>query len=474
MRVLLVNPPLFAFKPRFRTYATFPNGILYLAAVLEKHGYEVQVYDNVVDDRQPKDFIPFNPDIIGFSVVTGPNIDAAIAQSKEFKSIMPGAKIVWGGVHPSVLPHQTLIEPYIDYVVIGAGEYTLLELAQYLENGHANPDGIKGLAYKEGGRILINKPRPFINNLDELPDPAWHLVDIKKYWDVTLNTSRGCSFRCTFCYNNAFHKEYLAELSAERIVAQIEQLQERYGVRYIKIWEDNFTFNTKRLRRFCSLIMQKKLKLKWDTEARASMGEEDIALMAQSGCVSVGLGMETGSQKMLVFMKKGTTVEKMEKTFWLFVKHKIMPRLYILHGLPTETVEDFRLTHELLERLDYPPYTYGRFVPYPGTTLTEYCVANGLITYPEKLADWAEFTERLATRVNLSSIPQQMIDEAAASFRRTYAIRPLRFAMRHNRSYFLSQMRTPLEFFRILRNLAKYYLMVLFDTPNSNKQRPSP
>jgi len=210
----LVNPPAFAFKPRFKTYATFPNGILYIASVLERYGHKVQIYDNVIDSREAKDFIPFKPDIVGFSVITGPNIEAAITQSKEFKRLMPGVKIVWGGAHPSILPQQTLAQPYIGYLVIGAGEETLLELAQYLEKGNIKLSEIKGLAQKENGQININEPRPFIKNLDELPDPAWHLVDVPKYWEITLNSSRGCPFRCTFCYNTAFHKRYLGDFSA--------------------------------------------------------------------------------------------------------------------------------------------------------------------------------------------------------------------------------------------------------------------
>jgi len=149
VRVLLVSPSTVVHNPLVKTYATFPNGILYIAAVLEEHGHEVRVYDGNIDHRRPGDFISFKPDVIGFSVLTGPNMDAAIAQSREFKEIIPGSKIVWGNVHPSILPQQTLVESYIDYVVIGAGEYTLLELIEHLEKGDTLGD-IKGLAFKEG------------------------------------------------------------------------------------------------------------------------------------------------------------------------------------------------------------------------------------------------------------------------------------------------------------------------------------
>ncbi len=468
MRVLLVIPSS-AYNPRLMNYPRFPDAILSMAAVLEKHGHQVQICDNDVDSRQPKDFVSFNPDIIGFSVLTGPKITAAIAQSIEFKSIMPGVKVVWGDVHPSFLPEQTLIEPYIDYVVIGAGEYTLLELVEHLENGHTNLEEIKGLAYKEDGKIFINEPRPFIKNLDELPDPAWHLVDIKKYWDVTLNTSRGCPYRCTFCSSSAFHKGYMSDLWAERIVSQIEQLRKRYGVTYIKSWGENFSFNRQRLREFCQLVIRKKLKVKWMCEVRAGLNEEEITLMAKSGCVSVGLGVETGSQRMLDFLQKDASVEEMEKTFWLLVKHKIRPIVYIVYGLPTETIEDFKMSLEFLERLDSPPCLYMKFAPYPGSTLFDYCVANGSITPPQKLSDWADFPMLCVSKVNFSSVPQEMIDEAEANFKKTYATRRLRFTMRHNPSYFWKIIRNPLGFFRDLKSLIKYHLMTSSDLSNKEE-----
>ena len=456
MRVLLLIP-FRSFNPRW-TFPKFPDEVLSAAAVLEKYGHEVQICDNNVDTRQPKDFISFNPDIIGFSVVTGPQITSAIAQSKEFKKIMPGVKVVWGGVHPSLLPEQTIIEPYIDYVVIGAGEYTFLDLVQYLENGHTRLEEIKGLVYKENGKIFKNEPRSFIENLDELPDPAWHLIDFKKYrGHVVLNASRGCPHRCTFCANTAFYKGYRADLSDEGIVSQIEQLQQRYGVTYIISWGEGFTCNHKRLRECCNLFIRKRLKVEWTCDVKSGLDEEDIALMAKSGCISVVLDVVTGSQRMLDFMQKDTTVEEIEKTFWLLIKHKITPTIGILYGLPTETIEDFKLTQELLERLDNPPYLYMKFVPYPGTPLFDYCVTNGLITPPGKLgSDWVDLVELYTWKVNFSNVPQEMIDEAVDNYGRTYAVRRLKFTLKHRPSYFWTIVRDPLKFFRALRNIIRY------------------
>lgn len=457
MKVLLVNPATVQSRNRGE-FGAFPNGLLYMAAVLENAGHQVAVLDSNVDDRQPADFATFKPDIVGFSVLTGPNIADAIEQSLEFKKLFPDIKVVWGNVHASMLPQETLAEPYIDYVVIGAGEYTLLELADHLEKGNDDLTDIPGLAFKQDGKIIINEMRPFVANLDELPDPAWHLVDVSKYWDITLSTSRGCPFRCTFCYNKAFHRGQRGELSAERAVGQIEELQKRYGARKIKFYEDNFTANRKRLRQFCQLIIDRKIKIKWDCETRAGLDEEDISLMARAGCITTGLGVESASPRILEFLHKGTTIEQIEKTFWLLVKYKILPRIYIIGGLPTETVDEFQMTQRLIRRLDSPPYQYMMYLPYPGTALYDYCLEQGLITPPTRLGDWARFTLQSATQTNLSLVPQEMIDEAKARFTSVYALRPLRFTLKHNPAYFMSLFLNPKKLWRAMSNFTRYYL----------------
>jgi len=453
MKVLLVNPAK-ADGPHLK-YVTFPNGLLYIAAVLERDSHDVQIYDGNVDRRKAEDFASFMPDIIGFSVVTGPNIADAVELSQKFKELLPETPIVWGGVHPSVLPEQTLREDFIDYVIVGAGEYSLLELVNHLKEGKPRLYEIKGLVYKTRGKIIRNQPRPFIKNLDELPDPAWHLIDTDKYWESTLNTSRGCPFKCTYCYNSGFHNGYRGDFSPERIISQIEYLKKKHNARFIRFFEDNFTFNRKRLKELCQLIIERKIKFHWDCEARADLSEEEISLMAKAGCVSVGLGVETGSPRLLSFLKKGVSLEKVEKSFWLFVKYKIAPRLYIMEGVPTETIEDFILSQKLMDKLDRPPYLYMRFVPYPGTPLFDYCAEKNMITPPDRLLDWAEFITKAPVSLNVSDVPSDMLDEARDDFIQTYAGRRLRFMFRHHPTYFLKMLLKPVEFIRALKSLAK-------------------
>ena len=462
MKVLLINAAASNYIQFYdsNAYTTFDYGILSIAAVLEKEGHEVQVYDEFVDFRSPKDFVSFAPDVIGFSVLAGPNMEGAIEQSKEFRKLIPGAKIIWGDVHPSGLPAQTLAEDYIDYVAVGAGEYTMVELLQHLETGDPKIEDIKGLAYKKDGKVFVNEDRPFIKDLESLPDPAWHLVDVKKYSTPGLNTSRGCVNQCTFCYNKSYNKGYTGWVSAERIIRQIDHLQNEYGVKYLRFNEDNFTFNRKRLREVCNLLIARKQKIKWSCDARADLSETDIALMAKSGCVNIGLGFETGSKRMLEFIKKEVTVDQMVKTFWLFIKYKIRTSVYILYGMPTETIEDFEETQELLRRLDRPYYMFHRYVPFPGSAMYDYCVEKNLIEVPKKLEEWPGYVKYYGHKANLCQVPQEKIDEAVHKWSTTYAMQRFRFTLKHDRSYFWIILTNPTKFVKELIGLWKYQAQV--------------
>ena len=451
MRILLVNPPT-SDQPGFKKYAVFPYGVLFLAAVLEKAGYRVKIYDNNIDSRKPEDFVSFDPVLIGFSVLTGRSIGDAIDQSIKFKEILPKTKIVWGGIHPSLLPEQTIIEPYIDYVTVGEGEYTLLELVQHLEKGEPKLYDIESLVYKKYNKIVKNEPRPFIKNLNELPDPAWHLVDVKKYSQITLNTSRGCPFRCAFCYNQTFNKGRRSEFTAERIVSWIEYFKRNYGTTSFKFYEDNFTMNRKRVRQFCNLLIDKKLGIEWNCESRADLTEDDISLMAKSGCNAIGMGVESGSPRMLKFLQKDIALEDVEKVCKLLVHYKIGPGIYVMAGLPTETIEELNMTIRLLDKLDFKWCEYMIYRPYPGTVLYDYCVSNKLFNPPKKLADWVSFSDLYDTGNALSDVPQELLDKNLDEFRKKYVLNNLKFMVKHDTFNLIFKLFNPYKLLSALKS----------------------
>jgi len=462
LRILLVIPSrAYADAPG---YTKFPDELLSIAAVLEEHGHQLRIHDQNLKRCQARDFLDFKPQLVGFSVGTGPNIADASQMSADFKNILPGTKVVWGFRHPTSFPRQVLAETFVDYVVMGPGEYTTRELAQHIQDGSIPLADIKGLAYKENGTI-INPSRPFPKSLDELPDPAWHLIDPKQYMDVTLNTSRGCPLRCTFCCDFKFYKGTMSDLSAARIVEQMEKLHRTYNINNIYLSGERFALNRKRLREFCDLMLQKKLKIKWNCPVSCGLEEEDVELMSRSGCNTVLLEIESGSQRMLDFLNKGTVAE-MKKTFWLLVKHRIIPTIFVYYDIPTEKVADFKATLEMLEKLDKPPYLYMKFVPYPDTEVFDYCAERGIISMPQKLSEWAAFPLKVSTELRLSEVPQKMMNEAMANYRKTYIAHRIRFTMRHNPRFFWTIFSNPPEFFKAMRALVHYYLDIVFDVTN--------
>ncbi|MEL7561628.1 radical SAM protein [Dehalogenimonas sp. 4OHTPN] len=467
MRILLVIPS--------RSYGTipgytkFPDEMLSIGGMLESRGHQVKLVDCNLDKKRPVDFLDYNPQLVGFCVATGPNITDALTQSSDFKNLIPGVKIAWGFRHASAYPAEVLKESCADYAVIGPGELTIAELADHLEKNSTDFSSIKGLAFKNSdGMITINEPRPFMADLDSLPDPAWHLIDVNRYSDVTLNTSRGCPFKCTICSDPTFYGGNMCDLSAERIVAQMEMLHEEYGIQHIYFSGERFVINRERLHQFCRLVIHKKWKITWNAPVSGALDEETVRLMKKAGCTSVLFEIETGSQKMLSFINKGT-VSEMESSFWLLVKHHIIPTLFMMYGYPTESIEDFNESLAFMKRLDSPPYLYMKFVPYPGTVLFDYCLEHGLLKTPRTLQEWANFPIQCANEINLSQVPQQKMDEAMSDFRRSYATRRVRFMLRHNPAFFLDAVKRPREFFRSVWDLGKYYIDIILDPTNGSQ-----
>lgn len=453
MNILLINPPT-GIQEGFPNAVAVPYGLLFIASVLERAGHKVKIYDENVDARSIEELISFNPAVVGFSVLTGTSILRAVQLSQNIKQTNPKIKIVWGGVHPSLLPEQTIQEDHIDYIVIGEGEETILDLIQYIENPSIPLERIQGLCYKKDGKIIKQDRTEFINDLEEeLPDPAWHLIDIKKYirldkasnlYRINLCTSRGCPYNCAFCYNQAFNKNRrYAAFSAERVLREIKYFKENHDVGLFRFWEDNFTVDRRRLRDFCRLLLDNNLNIKWSCESKPDLKDEDLELMANSGCNEIGFGIESGSPKILKFIQKGINLEKVEHICNKCIEVGIKARLYIMVGIPTETIEDFKLTLSLIKRLNYFGIEYMFYRPYPGTQLYEYSVNKGLFTPPQSVSEWANFSELYTVDINLSDIPTEMIQKEMKKFKRYYGLRQALYVLKYKRAELLKFLLSP-------------------------------
>ena len=230
-----------------------PTGLLYVGGALRKADYEVEILHITPEEVQEsvKKIVEMSPLFVGFSVFTGDAMRAHGEMCREIKRLS-GIPIVWGNVHPSLLTEQCLNESYIDVVIIGEGEVTAVKLSRALE-GYGSLSEVLGIGYKVNGEIRINPPRPLITNLDHYPID-WSLIDVQKYispaWEMKrvlpLVTSRGCPYRCTFCYNIKFNQRQWRSHSVDFVVTHINELKKRYKLDGIFYHDDNFFVNKKR------------------------------------------------------------------------------------------------------------------------------------------------------------------------------------------------------------------------------------
>jgi radical SAM superfamily enzyme YgiQ (UPF0313 family) len=376
-----------------------PLGLLYVGDALKKGGYEPTLYHICEDDisRYVDRIVRSDPLWVGFSVNTGWSMRAALEMSREIKK-RSSIPIVWGNAHPSLLPEQCLEEDSIDHVVIGEGEVTAVELTKAIVEGDVN-ESIKGIGYKtEKGEIVINERREFIKDLDQYA-MDWSLLDPEKYVlsepafgmkrAFSLVTSRGCPHSCAFCYNQEFNGRQWRAHSAAFVVRQVSELKESLGLDGIRFWDDNFF--TKKDRAFSIL---EEIDLPYTTEIRVDYFDESFTRRVyETKCRMILLGFESGSNRVLNLIKKGTTTEVNHRALQLLSKYPevaIHPAFIV--GFPTETEEEYKETLEHFAKMirSRPNFWFvrlGQYVPYPGCELYDLARARGL-RFPEGLGQW--------------------------------------------------------------------------------------
>ncbi len=356
---MLIRPGVRFQRKRFSQ----PLGLLYLISVLRQNfpgRFEISLVDQALlnlNFEQVKNKIKdFNPDIVGFSCLS--------AESKEMsriseivKKLKPECITVLGGPHASVFYDQILEKSKIDFVVIGEGEITFTELIEKIQKNKPI-DSVKGIAFKKNGKIILTKPREPIENLDSIPFPAWDLVDFKIYSKVTgmnvyykavpwsiIFTSRGCPFNCAYCHQ-IFGKKTRFR-SPENVIAEIELLTEKYGIKEIHIIDDIFNLNLARAKRICDLIVEKKIKIKiaFPNALRGDiMDRELIRKLKQAGCYSITYAVETASPRIQKLINKNLDLDKVKQAIdWTF-EEKINTHGFFMLGFPGEKKEEMEKT----------------------------------------------------------------------------------------------------------------------------------
>lgn len=398
MRILLIYPK----TEIWNTPTQMPLGLAYLAAVLEKDGHSVEIFDQMVEEQSLEEKIKISQfDLVGISANT-PLIKGAWEVAKIVKKFSE-AKVVLGGPHPTSLPKESLNKNFIDVIIRGEGEETIVELCQKISQNESLED-ILGISYKKNNQIVHNPPRHLIKDLDSLPFPAYHLFKIDKY-SVTqplkskktkgsrafyIMTSRGCPFGCIYCYKGIYGRTFRAR-SPQNVIAEWKHLVNDLRATEIGVQDDIFNLNKKRALEICHLLVKEKLnKIPWITNNGIRADHTDLELlkaMKEAGCKRVGFGVESGSQKILDIIKKNSTLDQFRKVFTEAKKIGLETMSFFMFGNPGEDSQTMEQTIKFAQELDPDIAHFSITTPFPGTPLYNLVEKEGKFL----IKDWSQY-----------------------------------------------------------------------------------
>lgn len=386
-----------------------PLSLLSAVSKIDREGYPCKIIDQRVNENWESELIQEldkNPICVGITSMTGSQILFALEAAQIVKKYNQ-ISVVWGGVHPSLFPKQTLENKLIDIVVKGEGEETFYQLIKRLET-KTSLDGLQGISYKNKGKIIENPERPFLK-LDDYSETPYHLLNINDYLHkffsekkvIEIESSRGCPFSCGFCYSPSYNNRLWRALSAEKVVERIKKLVDSYSIRSFHFIDDAFFINKKRVNDIMSAIIEANLKIKMgfqgvriDTFDR--MSNDEISLLIRAGGRFLQFGVESGSLRILELINKEVKIEQIISLNQRLSRYpKLIPYYNFICGFPTETREDIFATTGLawtllIENKNAMISPFHHYKPYPETPLFKFTENQNFVS-PEKLEDWGKF-----------------------------------------------------------------------------------
>lgn len=359
-----------------------PLGLAYLAAALRKDGHDVSILDAFALQLDWQAFeqqvAEAKAELIGVTGMT-PVVDNSL---RALKIARPHCMfLVFGGAHVSAFKQKVFEQvPNLDFAMYGECEKAFPEAVKALENGR-DPSDIPGVITRD----KVNDPQPLVENLDTLPFPARDLLPNERYRYAlsrrgrvtTMFTSRGCPYGCAFCDKSTFTSKWRAR-SAENILAEVEEIVGKYGVRSIIIYDDLFTVDKKRVKEFCEGLIKRNLKIDWKCEGRVNIVDEGmLSLMKRAGCSMIAYGVETANQHGLDYLNKGTNPDMVRKAFAAMRGAGIRTMGYFILGIPVETYEDAQRTIDFAIALKADYAQFSVLSPFPNTKMYDDAIAKG-------------------------------------------------------------------------------------------------
>jgi len=446
LNICLIKPPLVIPKSWGIPNVYQPLGLAYIAAVLEKE-FKVKILDaqaegwnnlHILNEKKyysglslndiENKIIKIKPDIVGITVPFSINELPAVTIATIVKSIDTDIFTILGGPHPTVRPKETLSHSDVDFIVLGEGERTILELIQQVD-GEQEWSHVNGIGYIKNGNPVLTKPRELINDLDLIPFPARHLLPMEKYFAASkeqhvsrgihvahhkwanMITSRGCPYQCNFCSVHLSMGRIFRPRSPENVVNEIEHLVNDFNIRYLSFEDDNLTLDLNRAKRICDLINKKNFNISWSAPngIRADRLDEDlIKKMKQSGCTRVAVGVESGVQRVVTnIIQKKLDLKDVERSIVLLRKYGIEVDGYFILGLIGEKKDETLKTIKYAMKLQKLGMSNAGFyiaTPCYGTKLYEEAVERGYLK--------ANFdSSLLSTSESLMETPEWKSDE---------------------------------------------------------------
>jgi len=383
-----------------------PLGLLSISRYLDREGYKIKIIDQRVDknwENNLKKELKKLPICFGTTSTTGYQILNALTASKIVKN-ESDIPIVWGGIHPTLLPKQTLMNKNIDVVTKGEGELAFYNLVKNIEKNKSLED-IKGICYKKGNKIIENANGPFLD-LNKLPQTPYHLVNLNDYSqfsfgkDISMETSRGCPNNCAFCFGLLFNKRKWRSIEPTKVIENIKFVVDKFKVNNIWFPDDNYFNDIKRANKIAEGIINEGLDIHWNCEAHVNslseFTDKNLSKIEKSGLRWLELGVESGSQKILDLINKNITPKQViSLNKKLKDLDNIIPKYNFISGFPSETDEDLKKTTDLILKLlkdnsNAIIQTLFSVTPYPRTEIFNIAVKNGFIP-PTDLEGWINF-----------------------------------------------------------------------------------
>lgn len=432
-RIALVNP---YYQDLIKSIAQItvgpPLGLAYIAAVLENKGYVVNIIDANAERLSVSEtvarIVNFKADIAGLTAVT-PTIGICANIAEGLKKKNNSILTVIGGIHVTVLPEETL-KRYLDFdfLIRGEGEFALLELLEAL-NKNSSFINIKGLAYRAMDSVIVNEPQIHIENLDQLPFPARHLLKNRLYktFDSDKMTCviamRGCPAKCIYCAVNLVSGKKCRKRSPSNVIEEIQLCVSDYNTRFIAFLDDTFTFDKLWVQSLCGEFIKTGLnrRVRWSCLTRVdNVGYDLLRQMKQAGCARVEFGIESGAGEILEYLKKGITIQQMKEAFWAAKKAGLSTMGFVILNVPGETKETIAQTKRLIMELA-PDFLQLSFAtPYPGTELFQLCVKDNLLI----TRDWARYIFLNNQIIKNNLITESELKNLMRSLQRSFYLRP--------------------------------------------------